>query len=42
MEEAKRRKTLGLPPKKIILKLKLMSLQDYLNGCPLQSIKEIT
>jgi hypothetical protein len=43
MGEAKRRKTLGLPPKKkIILILKLMSIHDYLNGFPLQSIKEIT
>ena len=42
MGEAKRRKTLGLPPKKNNTKTKLMSLQDYLNGFPLQSIKEIT
>ena len=42
MGEAKRRKTLGLPPKKNNKTKVDNSLQDYLNGFPLQSIKEIT
>ena len=42
MGEAKRRKTLGLPPKKNNPKTKIDESPRYLNGFPLQSIKEIT
>ena len=41
-EKQKEGKHLGYLQKKIITKLNLMSPRDYLNGSPLQLIKEIT